>query len=129
MRRWAGVTGDANYIRNSVKVTVDAYNGEMKYYIWDEDDPIIQAWARAFPDMFSPKSEASEDLQAHIRFPENLFQIQASQYATYHVTDPAVFFQKQDVWQIPTDPTIAANDPDGGGPRRRRPRRCVPTTR
>jgi uncharacterized protein len=107
------LTGDANYIRNSVKVTVDAYNGEMKYYIWDDEDPIVRAWARAFPDMFTSKDDASADLQAHVRYPENLFQIQASQFATYHVTDPAVFFQKQDVWQIPTDPTIAANVPAG----------------
>ena len=64
--------------------------------------------------MFLPKSAASADLQAHVRYPENLFQIQASQYASYHVTDTAVFFQKQDVWQIPTDPTVAANVPQAG---------------
>ena len=108
------MSGNANYIRNSVKVTVDAYNGDIKYYIWDDQDPIVQAWAKAFPDMFLPKSAASADLQAHVRYPENLFQIQASQYATYHVTDTAVFFQKQDVWQIPTDPTVAANVPQAG---------------
>ncbi|MGZ8651732.1 MAG: UPF0182 family membrane protein, partial [Actinomycetota bacterium] len=118
------LTGSANYIRNSVKVTVDAYNGDMKYYIWDAEDPIIQAWARAFPGMFTSKDEASPDLLAHVRYPENLFQVQASQFATYHVTDPAVFFQKQDVWQIPIDPTIAGNDPQlansdaGSGPMR-----------
>ena len=66
--------------------------------------------------MFPPKSAASPDLQAHFRYPENLFQVQASQYATYHVTDTAVFFQKQDVWQIPTDPTVAANVPQAGPP-------------
>ena len=107
------LTGDANYIRNSVKATVDAYNGDIKYYIWDEEDPIVQAWARAFPDIFTSKDEASADLLAHIRYPENLFQIQASQFASYHVTDPAVFFQKQDVWQIPIDPTVAGNAPTG----------------
>jgi uncharacterized membrane protein (UPF0182 family) len=107
------LNGTANYIRNSVKVTVDAYNGDMKYYIWDPTDPIVQAWARAFPDMFTSKDDAPVDLQAHIRYPENLFQIQASQFATYHVTDPAVFFQKQDVWQIPIDPTVAGNAPIG----------------
>jgi uncharacterized membrane protein (UPF0182 family) len=106
------VTGNANYIRNSVKVTVDAYDGDMKYYIWDAEDPIVEAWSRAFPGMFTPKEDASADLLAHIRYPENLFQIQASQFATYHVTDPAVFFQKQDVWQIPIDPTITGNDPN-----------------
>jgi uncharacterized membrane protein (UPF0182 family) len=108
------LSGNENYIRNSVKITVDAYNGDVKYYIWDDQDPIVQAWARAFPDMFLSRSDASADLQAHIRYPENLFQVQASQYATYHVTDPAVFFQKQDVWQIPTDPTVAANVPQAG---------------
>ena len=108
-----GLSGNANYMRNSVKVTVDAYNGTITYYIWDEGDPIIEAWAKAFPDMFTPKSDASPDLQAHFRYPENLFQVQASQYATYHVTNTAVFFQKQDVWQIPIDPTVAANLPTG----------------
>jgi uncharacterized membrane protein (UPF0182 family) len=108
-----GLTGTANYIRNSVKVTVDAYNGDMSYYIWDQEDPIIQAWARAFPDMFTSKDDASADLQAHMRYPENLFQVQAAQFATYHVTDPAVFFQKQDVWQVPIDPTVGGNAPAG----------------
>ncbi len=103
------MTGNANYIRNSVKVTVDAYNGDVKYYIWDTEDPIVQAWARAFPEMFTSKDDASADLQAHIRYPENLFQVQATQFATYHVTDPVVFFQKQDVWQVPIDPTVAGN--------------------
>ncbi len=119
------VSGTANYIRNSVKVTVDAYNGDMKYYIWDDSDPIIQAWSKAFPGMFLSKDDASPDLLAHVRYPENLFQVQASQFATYHVTDPAVFFQKQDVWQIPIDPTVAANGPTTGatGDAGRRPMR------
>ena len=108
-----GLTGTANYIRNSVKVTVDAYNGNMTYYIWDQEDPIVQAWARAFPDMFKSKDDASADLQSHMRYPENLFQVQAAQFATYHVTDPAVFFQKQDVWQVPIDPTVGGNAPEG----------------
>ena len=108
------LSGTANYIRNSVKVTVDAYNGDMKYYIWDDSDPIIQAWSKAFPGMFLSKDDASPDLLAHVRYPENLFQVQASQFASYHVTDPAVFFQKQDVWQIPIDPTVAANGPTAG---------------
>ena len=103
--------GRVNYMRNSVKVTVDAYDGSMKYYIIDTEDPIVQAWSAAFPDLFTDLSEAPADLEAHFRYPEGLFQVQATQFATYHVTDPAVFFQKQDVWQIPTDPTIAANEP------------------
>lgn len=103
--------GRVNYMRNSVKVTVDAYDGSMNYYIIDTEDPIVQAWSAAFPDLFTDLSEAPVDLEAHFRYPEGLFQVQATQFATYHVTDPAVFFQKQDVWQIPTDPTIPANEP------------------
>jgi uncharacterized protein len=109
------LTGHANYMRNSVKVTVDAYTGAMTYYLVDPNDPIAVAWSKAFPDMFTPLSDASTELQSHFRYPENLFQVQATQFATYHVTDPAVFFQKQDVWQIPTDPTIAANNPAAAG--------------
>ncbi len=105
------INGQANYMRNSVKVTVDAYTGAMTYYLVDPNDPIAVAWSKAFPDMFTPVSQASADLQAHFRYPENLFQVQATQFATYHVTDPAVFFQKQDVWQVPIDPTIQANNP------------------
>ncbi len=101
--------GAANYIRNSVKVTVDAYDGTLHYYVADPTDPIIRVWERAFPDLFTPFSQASTDLQAHFRYPENLFQVQAVQYARYHVTSPTVFFQNQDVWQIPDDPTFQAN--------------------
>ena len=113
----AGLNGNVNYIRNSVKVTVDAYNGTMTYYadLSAGGDPIIKAWSLAFPGMFKPMTDASPDLQAHFRYPENLFQVQASQFASYHVTDPAVFFQKQDVWAIPTDPTVAANAPSANG--------------
>jgi uncharacterized membrane protein (UPF0182 family) len=102
------VSGSANYIRNSVKVVVDAYDGTITYYA-DSSDPIIEAWAKAFPDMFTPIDQAPDELTAHFRYPENLFQVQATQFARYHVTDPQVFFQNQDVWQIPDDPTIPAN--------------------
>ena len=105
------IGGSANYMRNSVKVTVDAYTGAMTYYLVDPNDPIAVAWSKAFPEMFTPVTDASDELLSHFRYPENLFQVQASQFATYHVTDPAVFFQKQDVWQIPIDPTILANNP------------------
>jgi uncharacterized membrane protein (UPF0182 family) len=107
--------GGVNYMRNSVKVTVDAYDGTMRYYITDTEDPIVRAWSAAFPDLFTDLSEAPADLAAHFRYPEGLFQVQATQFATYHVSDPAVFFQKQDVWQIPTDPTVSANQPSAGG--------------
>jgi uncharacterized membrane protein (UPF0182 family) len=105
----AHLEGTANYIRNSVKVTVDAYDGTVTYYA-DLTEPIIQAWSNAFPGMFTPMESASSSLQAHFRYPENLFQVQANQFANYHVTDPAVFYQKTDRWQIPDDPTVPAND-------------------
>jgi uncharacterized membrane protein (UPF0182 family) len=101
-------------MRNSVKVVVDAYNGTITYYdVSNGTDPIIQAWSRAFPGMFTPVSQAPAGLVAHFRFPENLFQVQATQFTTYHVTDPAVFFQKKEVWQLPVDPTLPS---DSAGP-------------
>jgi uncharacterized membrane protein (UPF0182 family) len=100
------LAGDVNYIRNSVKVAVDAYDGTVTYYVVDPDDPIIQAWGKAFPDLFTPLDEASPELQEHFRYPESLFQVQATQYANYHVVDPEVFYGKQDFWQIPEDPTV-----------------------
>ncbi len=108
-----GLQGSANYMRNSVKVVVDAYTGKMTYYA-DMSDPIISVWSRAFPGLFTDRSQAPQELVAHFRYPENLFQVQATQYANYHVEDASVFYQKQDVWQIPTDPTLAgANESIG----------------
>lgn len=92
--------GGLNYIRNSVKATVDCYEGTVRFYIFDETDPLIQAWARAFPTLFSPQSELSPALRAHIRYPEDLLAIQARTYATYHMTDPLVFYNKEDRWAI-----------------------------
>ena len=99
--------GEANYIRNSVKVVVDAYDGTMTFYVADRTDPVIQAWQRVFPGLFTPLEEASSDLQAHFRYPEDLFRVQAHQYANYHVTDPDQFYNKDDFWavpQVPADP-------------------------
>ncbi len=101
--------GTVNYIRNSVKAVVDAYDGTVTLYVADPDDPLIQVWSRTYPDLFTPFGEASAELRAHFRYPENLFQVQATQYANYHVTDPAVFYQKQNFWAIPTDPAEQAN--------------------
>jgi uncharacterized membrane protein (UPF0182 family) len=103
--------GSLNYIRNSVKVTVDAYDGTIKYIIVDDTDPIIEAWANAFPEMFTPASDASPELQAHYRYPEGLFSIQAFQYSNYHVTDAQVFYRKTNRWEVPKDPTFCANNP------------------
>lgn len=104
------LSGEANYIRNSVKVVVDAYDGTISYYVVDESDPIIRVWRSAFPDLFTPMSEATPDLLAHFRYPENLFQVQAWQFTRYHVTDPTVFYGRQDFWDFPGDPAAAPVD-------------------
>jgi uncharacterized membrane protein (UPF0182 family) len=102
----------ANYIRNSVKATVDAYDGTVTYWA-DLDEPIIRAWARAFPTLFTDIDEASTSLVEHFRYPENLFQVQSTQFANYHVEDAARFYNKQDFWQIPDDPTQEAEPLEG----------------
>lgn len=99
------LVGQANYLRNSVKVVVDAYDGSLSYYVADPSDPIIEAWAGAFPELFTDIEEAPTELLEHFRYPENLFQVQAAQYTNYHVTDPDVFYGKQDFWALPIDPT------------------------
>jgi uncharacterized membrane protein (UPF0182 family) len=104
------LTGNANYIRNSVKVVVDAYSGAMTYYVADPEDPIIRVWRQAFPDLFADLEDASADLLAHFRYPESLFQVQAERYTNYHVTDPTVFYGKQDFWALPADPTVPATE-------------------
>jgi uncharacterized membrane protein (UPF0182 family) len=96
---------EVNYIRNPVKVVVDAYDGTVTYYA-DLNEPIMQAWDRAFPQVFTPIEDASEELRAHFRYPENLFQAQAFRFAAYHVQDPPTFYRQEDFWEIPNDPTV-----------------------
>jgi uncharacterized membrane protein (UPF0182 family) len=93
-----------NYIRNSVKATVDTYHGTVNYYIADPEDPVIRTYAKAFPGLLKPLAEMPKDLQAHIRYPEDLFAVQARMYATYHMQDPQVFYNKEDLWVIPRLP-------------------------
>jgi len=90
-----------NYIRNSVKVTVDAYDGKLTFYRVDAADPLIGAWARAFPGLFTPVDKMPAGVRAHIRYPEDLFSLQARMYGTYHMQDPQVFYNKEDLWTIP----------------------------
>ncbi len=97
----APVRGWGSYIRNSVKATVDAYHGTLTFYIADPDDPIIRVYAKAFPGMFRPLGEMPKDLQSHIRYPEDLFRIQALMYARFHMEDPQVFFNNEDLWVVP----------------------------
>jgi len=92
-----------NYLRNSVKVVVDAYNGDVNFYISDSSDPMIQTWDKVFPQLFQPLSAMPGDLRRHIRYPEDLFNTQSERLLTYHMTDPQVFYNREDQWQIPQE--------------------------
>jgi len=92
-----------NYIRNSVKVVIDAYNGDVSYYIIDPSDPLVQTYSKIFPVLFKPVKDMPKFLKAHIRYPMDLFIIQAKMYATYHMTDPQVFYNREDLWSIPQE--------------------------
>ena len=94
-----------NYIRNSVKAVVDAYDGTIDMYVFDEEDPLIQVNEKIFPDVFQPISEFPEDLIAHIRYPEDLFRMQTDRYKLYHMTNPVDLFQVNDPWEIARDPS------------------------
>ncbi len=89
-----------NYIRNSVKVVIDAYEGTVKFYIVDSDDPLVRTWQAIYPEMFVDISHMPEGLQRHMRYPEDLFTVQAQVYSTYHMSNPAVFYNKEDVWRV-----------------------------
>ncbi|MBI2161476.1 MAG: UPF0182 family protein [Candidatus Rokubacteria bacterium] len=93
--------GVGNYIRNPVKVTVDAYHGTVRFYLVEPEEPVIRAYARAFPGIFQPLAAMPEDLRAHIRYPQDIFGIQARMYAAFHMRDPQVFYNKEDLWTIP----------------------------
>ncbi|GEP35072.1 UPF0182 protein [Nocardioides szechwanensis] len=97
-------TDEINYMRNAVKATVDAYDGTVTLYEWDEEDPILKAWMSAFPDTVVEKSEISDELEQHLRYPEDLFKVQRYQYARYHITDAAAWYQGSDRWEVPEDP-------------------------
>src|SRR5829696_5742668 len=98
-----GVEGIGNYIRNSVKAVVDAYSGEVTLYAFDEDDPILAAWRKAFPKLFAPEGDIPESLRPHLRYPEDLFSVQTWIYASYHIGNPDDFYSKEDFWALPDD--------------------------
>jgi len=102
--------GTANYIRNSVKATIDALNGTITLYVFDPKDPVILAWQKVWPGIFKPASEMSADLRSHLRYPEDLFTVQARQYTLYHITSPDDFYQREDAWRVPNDPRPTAGD-------------------
>ncbi|MGB6369631.1 MAG: UPF0182 family protein, partial [Atribacterota bacterium] len=95
--------GYFNYIRNSVKVVIDAYNGTMDFYIIDQKDPVAEVYKNIFPQLFKNFDQMPEDLKQHIRYPKDLFQVQAELYSTYHMMDPDVFYNKEDYWTIPNE--------------------------
>ena len=96
--------GGANYIRNSVKVVIDAYNGSVDFYVTDPADPVIATYWRIFPELFKPFEAMPADLQKHVRYPEDLFLIQAQMYRAYHMDAPEVFYNREDLWQFPRQP-------------------------
>jgi uncharacterized membrane protein (UPF0182 family) len=98
-----------SYIRNSVKATVDAYDGTVTLYAQDETDPVLQAWMKVFPGTVKAKSDISPDLQQHLRYPEDLFKVQRQLLAKYHVNDPVTFFSTSDFWDVPLDPNPTAS--------------------
>lgn len=101
-----------NYLRNSVKAVVDAYTGQVRLYEWNltnQPDPLLKAWESAFPGLVRPESDIPDALLAHLRYPQDLFNVQRSVLASYHVTDAADFYNGSDFWKVPKDPTVTAN--------------------
>ncbi len=103
-------TGEANYVRNAVKATVDAYDGSVKLYGWDTSDPILKAWSQAFGNTVRPISEISGDLMSHIRYPQDLIKIQRDLLNEYHITDADDFYTGNDRWRVPRDPSLSTQD-------------------
>src|SRR3954462_3703003 len=99
-----------NYIRNSVKATVDAYDGTVTLYQWDKDDPVLKTYMKAFPGTVKPKEAMSPELVSHVRYPEDLFKLQRDILTRYHVSDPVDFYNQNDRWQVPNDPTQETNE-------------------
>lgn len=97
------INNSVNYIRNSVKVVIDAYNGDMNFYVIDDSDPLAKTYQKIFPDIFVDGDQMPEDLRKHIRYPKDLFKIQSELYATYHMQDPLVFYNKEDLWNVPNE--------------------------
>ncbi|MGY1915553.1 UPF0182 family membrane protein [Blastococcus sp. SYSU DS0973] len=100
-----------NYIRNSVKATVDAYDGTVTLYAWDEEDPVLQTFMKAFPGVVQPQSAMSDELVSHVRYPEDLFKVQRDILTRYHVDEPITFYEGSDRWQVPDDPTQNTDQP------------------
>jgi len=107
---------EVNYIRNSVKATVDAYSGAVSLYAWDEEDPVLASWMKVFPGAVQPLSAIDGDLMAHLRYPEDLFKVQREVLANYHVAEAGSFYSRQGFWQVPDDPTDGPDATDRNQP-------------
>ena len=90
-------------MRNSVKVVIDAYNGTTTFYVFDTEDPILAAYRRIFPSLFKDAATMPADLRKHVRYPEHLFKLQSQVYGLYHMTNPEVFFNREDLWTVATE--------------------------
>ena len=101
-------TDEINYMRNSVKATVDAYDGTVKLYTWDEEDPILKAWSSVFPDVVEPYESISDELMEHLRYPEDLFKTQRYQFQRYHETSASAWFEGSSRWEVPSDPQLTS---------------------
>ncbi|MFD8598795.1 UPF0182 family protein [Kitasatospora sp. NPDC059646] len=101
---------EVNYIRNSVKATVDAYTGEVTLYQWDEADPVLKTWMKAFPGSVQPKADIPAALLPHLRYPQDMFKVQRDLLGMYHMTDATAFFNGTDIWEVPVDPTVNADE-------------------
>jgi uncharacterized membrane protein (UPF0182 family) len=100
----SGLDHRFNYVRNSVKAVVDAYNGDVTFYIVDSSDPIVHAWSKAFPKLFTPGDQAPADLKAHFRYPDDLFRVQTNVWGRYHIQDPGDFYNRSDAWNVAQNP-------------------------
>ncbi|TDD21543.1 UPF0182 family protein [Kribbella turkmenica] len=103
---------EINYIRNSVKAVVNAYDGSVELYAWDENDPVLKTWMKAFPGTVKPRSDISPALMSHLRYPEDMFKVQRDLLAKYHVTDSGTWYQNSDLWRVPADPTAVSAGAD-----------------
>jgi uncharacterized protein len=112
----SGLGGGFNYVRNSVKAVVDAYDGTTTFYVVDEDDPLVAAYADAFPSLFTPGSEIPDELREHFRFPEDLFRVQTNMWGRYHISDPDGFYNQNDAWNVAPDPQTAGRADQTGAP-------------
>jgi len=104
--------GRFNYIRNSIKATIDAYDGDVHLYVFDSDDPLMRAYRQLFPELFTPASAMPSDLRAHTRAPEMLFAVQAEIYRTYHMRDPESYYNRADLWDLATFTTGPGGQPE-----------------